>query len=47
LGFFEIFFRWDVDFGGKNWGGQVGLEDLGKIGKKKAVENGGKFAKNV
>ena len=43
MGFFEIFFWWDVDFGGKNGGGQVGLEGLGKIGKKKAVESGQKL----
>ncbi len=39
MGFFEVIFRGDVGFWGKNGAWQVNLLSLGKIGKKKAFKN--------
>jgi len=38
-GFFWGFFQGDVDFWGKNEGGGVKLQQLGRIGKKKTFKN--------
>jgi len=39
LGFFEVIFRGDVGFWGKNGVWWVNLLNLGKIGKKKTFKN--------
>jgi len=38
-GFFEVIFRGNIGFWGKNGGWLVKLWGLGKIGKKKALKN--------
>ncbi len=45
MGFFEVFFRGNVGFGGKNGGWFVKLWVLGKIGKKKTFKNAQKRSK--